>query len=58
MEFLGYEAAVAAGVDLWAWETGVYPKWFRAKVIAWYNLHKAVIIHSESAAAEKAKSKK
>jgi len=37
--FAEYEAAVAAGLDLWKWELGQYPGWFRANVLAWHFYH-------------------
>lgn len=60
MAFAEWEAAIAAGAtldELYKWETGGYPKPFRARVIAWHNLHNLVEAHKNDAAAEKVKSR-
>lgn len=59
MSFAEWEAGVEAGVDMYKWETGGYPKWFKAKVLAWYRLHNLVKLHTEDAvqAAARHKSK-
>jgi hypothetical protein len=58
--FFHWEAATQAGLDIWRWENGEYPKWFMAKTVAWYILHIAVGNHREDAmsAAAKRKSKR
>jgi hypothetical protein len=55
--FLEWEAATAAGCDLWSWEKGLYPIQFKAKVIAWHMNHIQVANVTESMIAEKAKKK-
>lgn len=55
--FAEWEAATAAGVDLWRWETGGYPPAFKARVLAWHLLHRLVDLHGESAAIEAARKK-
>ncbi len=55
LEFAGWEAAIAAGLDLLAWDQGRYPRSFMHRVIAWHNLHLLVIQHGEAAAADAAK---
>lgn len=57
MDFLEYQACTAAGLDLWKWECYEYPKWFKAKVISWYNNQNLLNMHSEDARA-KASSRK
>lgn len=57
MEFAGYEAAVAAGLDLWKWESRQYSRDFMVKIVAWFNLHNLVSLHSEAAAQEAAEKK-
>ena len=42
-----YEAVVAAGLDLWEWEQGNYPMYFRANVLAWHRNHILKDIHSQ-----------
>ena len=46
MEFAEYEACVAAGPNLNDWVQGKYPRGLKAKVIAWYELHNEVDMHS------------
>lgn len=61
MSFLQWEAATAAGLDMWKWESGVYPVRFKERVIAWYNLHNQVELGQGDAvarAAEKAAKKR
>ena len=52
--FAEWEAAVAAGLDLWAWESGDYPPLFKARVVAWYQAHRLVQLHTEAAMAQAA----
>jgi hypothetical protein len=52
--FAEWEAAQAADLDLERWENGGYPTRFMAKVLAWYQLHNLVKLHSEEAASTKA----
>jgi hypothetical protein len=40
------------------WELGGYPNWFKAKVLAWYELHKLVILHTEDAKTPKRKGRR
>jgi len=47
--FREYEAAVAAGLDLWKWESGGYPPTFMARVVAWKDLRDHVSAHVEDA---------
>ena len=55
--FAEWEAANAAGVNLWDWEDGAYPNWFKAKVLAWYKLHNLVEAHTQAVVNAKSKSK-
>lgn len=52
IDFQGWEAAHEAGLDLFKWYTGGYPHNFRVKVLAWFNLHKLVLMHTEDALSE------
>lgn len=48
ISFTEWEAATAAGLDMYEWEhTAVYPRTFKERVIAWYQLHGMVKLHSE-----------
>lgn len=53
--FAEWEAANAARLSLWDWEQGVFPTWFKAKVLAWYKLHNLVEAHTQAAVNAKAK---
>lgn len=61
MDFAETEAAIAAGASLeelyklWAGEWPFSQKWFRARLIAWKNLHDLIALHSEAARAPKGK---
>lgn len=48
--FLEWEAATAAGLDVYKWERGEYSRAFRETVIAWFNLHSLVKAHQDDAA--------
>ena len=61
LDYLGFKACVAAHLDLLAWDSGMYPRRFMARVIAWYKLSGLEIAHTEDArntAAEKEAKKK
>ncbi len=49
LEFASTDACIAAGLDVWSWETGGYPKWFQAKIIVWHRLKGQIITHTEDA---------
>jgi hypothetical protein len=51
--FAEWEACLGAGLDLWQWETGVYPIQFKARVVAFWRLHNLVRNHTEDAATPK-----
>lgn len=56
MHFSEWEAAVAAGASLdELMRLDEYPKKFRAKLIAWHEFHKLMILHTQDAATPKAK---
>ena len=42
MEFAEWEACHAAGCDLWRWYNNEYPRDFKARVMAWHELHTLV----------------
>jgi hypothetical protein len=52
MSFAEWEACVAVSLDLYKWETNVYPHTFKAKVVAYNNLRKLVDAHVEDAKAK------
>jgi len=43
------DACIAAGLDLWRWETGAYTPEFQALVVAWYRKHGEIALHSSDA---------
>lgn len=53
--FAEWEAAHAARLDLYDWDSGKYPVWFMAKVLAWHKLHNLVEAHTQAAVNAKAK---
>lgn len=55
--FEQWQAATAAGLDMWKWESGEYPKWFMAKVVAWHRGHVQVNNHTQDALANSVKKK-
>ena len=57
MEFAEWEAAHAAGCDMWLWDTGAYTREFKAKVMAWHELHNLVGLHTHDAAIKKPRRK-
>jgi hypothetical protein len=54
----GWRAAVRAGLDLWQWENHMYPKWFKAKAIAFFRYDTLISSHSQEAAQEAANKNK
>ena len=44
-----WEAAHAANLDLWMWETGFYSSDFKAQVIAWHSRHIELALHRQDA---------
>jgi hypothetical protein len=50
-DFLGWEAAVAAGMDMERWEApDGYDPSLKAKIVAWYLGHSMVEAHIQDAA--------
>jgi hypothetical protein len=47
MGFVEWDAALSANLDLWKWELGIYPKWFKVRVIAFHNMRNVVATHTE-----------
>jgi hypothetical protein len=56
-EFEGFEACVAAGLNIERWATGDYPIPFMAKIVAWYRLHNLIEIHKADAVNRKQRKK-
>lgn len=44
-----WEAAYAAGLDLYKWEEGEYSPSFKAKVLAWHSRHQELELHRKDA---------
>lgn len=53
IEFTEWEAAHAANCDLWRWHCNEYPTAFKARVMAWYELHNLVQLHQHDAGLSK-----
>jgi len=59
MSFVEWEAGTAAGLDMYEWENGkMYSRAFKARTVAWYQLHNMSKLRSEVAAQRKAKKAK
>lgn len=55
-EYSVFDAAIAAGATLDELsKLEKYPKTFRAKLVAWFNYHNAIEMHSQDAANPKPK---
>lgn len=52
--FEEWDACVGANLDLWMWDTGIYSRDFKARVIAWYQLKGIVDLHQNDVLATKA----
>lgn len=53
MQFGEWEAAIAAGAtlsELERWDASGFPREFRARVLAWYELHGLIEAHVQDAA--------
>jgi hypothetical protein len=58
LRYLEFDACIGAGLDLYKWYcTNFYPIYFKAVVMAFWRLHKLVLVHTDDAAYRKAKSK-
>ena len=49
MEFSEWEACHAAGCDMWRWHSNEYPREFKARVMAWHELHNLIGLHTADA---------
>lgn len=58
LSFAEWEAATAANLDLWKWESGGFSNYFKAKVVAWYGLHNLVELHKQDALSKSIKGAK
>jgi len=54
-DFGELEACHGAGLDMWQWDQNVYPPGFKARVVAWWRLHKLIQLHSQDAAIKRPK---
>lgn len=50
--FLELEAVAEAGLDFYKWTNDEYSVRFKARVIAWYNMHNLIKVHSQDAEAK------
>lgn len=55
--FEEWEAATAAGLDMYSWENGKYPPWFMARTLVWYRNHRYVETHTKDAVNRKSSKK-
>lgn len=52
------EACIAANLDPWRWERGAYSVPFKAKIIAWHQLHQLIELNAQDAVQRKANRKR
>ena len=57
LDYIGFDAAVAAHLDLQKWDAGGYPRHTMARVIAWHKLSGLITMHQQDAAIKKPKGK-
>ena len=53
-----WEAAHAANLDLFKWDSGEYPPPFMAKILAWFSRHQELELHRQDAVARASKRKR
>ena len=53
MGYAEWQACEGVGLDLWAWENGTYPRWFKVRIMAFYNLSKMIELQTDSEVAKK-----
>ena len=51
--FTEYDSCVGAGLNVWEWEQGLYPVWFKANVMEWYKFHNMKQSHIQDIVAAK-----
>ena len=51
MGYAEWDACLAAGLNLWTWESGDYPMWFKKRVMAFVGLYRLIEAHVEDARA-------
>ena len=49
MAYAEWDACLSCGLDLWEWESGVYPVWFKTRVMAFFGVRKLIEAHVEDA---------
>lgn len=55
MRFAEIDACIAAGLDLWKWDTGFYPVQFKTEVMAWRRTNSIIQLHAKDAIDRKIK---
>lgn len=55
LDYIGFDAAIAAHLDVEKWDAGGYPRHIMARVVAWHKLQGLVNMHSEDARIKKGK---
>lgn len=53
-----WEAASAANLDLYEWDSGGYPPDFKVRVIAWHSRHVELELHRQDAVSRASKRKR
>lgn len=57
IQFAEWEACNGAGLNLWEWESNIYPLPFKVKVMAWWKNHNLVNLHTQDEVNKKSKNK-
>ena len=55
--FAEIDACIAAGLDLWRWDTGIYPIQMKTEVMAWRRMSGVIKSHAHDAVNRKIKRK-
>lgn len=49
MGYAEWDACLAAGLNLWDWENGTYPVWFKTRVMAFVGMGRLISAHTDEA---------
>ena len=55
LRFAEIDACISAGLDLWKWDTGLYPIQLKTEVMAWRRMSGVIKLHAHDAANRKTK---
>lgn len=55
LDYVGFDAAIAAHLDVEKWDAGGYPRRLMARVVAWHKLRGLVEMHQTDASIKRGK---